>query len=379
MIGRIARSRPNADRFLIRDLLNERMRAVLDRRPIWSGLIKSIVVNFPTAYITGSISVTPNSTIATGTSTSWPVSDVVNTTIKEQISASGAKWVTPASMSGITRDTVLYVDAGLNPEVLPVLDIVGTTILLNFQKAHNAEFSATSSSLSGLQLQVSGYTTPVYTVLAVTDSSTLVLNQSWGGPAQSQVGYQIVKMYITLDPYFKDVMAGSDPVQGIPLRLHVSQQEINQYDPDRTNSNSPTALVDRGPSLCGNFQHEVWPVVTTPYVLNFMIRVNWPDMRLMDDYPPPFLNPNVLIYGALADAFRTPCPRPPDYRDPYLNPQTAASYEALFDRAYIEAVNADESLSQQAFQWNYAQTMGAATMGSNWMVDHSIEALLQEF
>jgi len=98
-------------------------------------------------------------------------------------------------------------------------------------------------------------------------------------------------------------------------------------------------------------------------------------MSLPSDYPPPFINPSVIIYGALADAFRTPMPRPPDYNDHGLSPDAANSYEALFERGVNDLIEADEMRYQTAFSYDYAQLFGLS-MGANWEQAHSIDAVL---
>jgi hypothetical protein len=91
--------------------------------------------------------------------------------------------------------------------------------------------------------------------------------------------------------------------------------------------------------------------------------------------PPPFLNSNMLIMGALADAFRTPCPRPPDNKDPFFSMENAAEFERRFDQAVVEAMNSDESLYQRAFSWNYAQTFGGMSMGASFLQTHDLDAM----
>lgn len=371
------RQRPGLDRTLALDLLNERMRHCIDQWT-WSDLVGRVVLSIPQAYSKGTIALTTNSRDVVGTGTDWPVSDVVNTTCQEIVPAGGNQWVTPASMAGITRNTVLYVDAAVNPEVCAVQDIIAGRILLGFQYAHASGFTVTASSLAGLQLRV-GMTTPIFTVNAITSATTLKMDNAWGNSSQTGSAYQMALIYTTFAEDVKTLDVVTDPFQQIKLRLHVSEEELNLYDPNRTSTNSPILIADLGPNLCGNQLYEIYPPQTTSYQLWCLYTKQWPDMRLPGDRPPPFMNPNVLTWGALADAFRTPCGRPPDYKDPYFNPQTALTYEAQFEKAFVALLEADQGKSQKLFDWNYSQTFGATSMGSNWNQDHDFSAATGDY
>lgn len=380
MVGRLIMSRVGLDRSLAKAFLNERMRSVLDMRPVWSGLLRKDVISIPTAYTIGTINVTTGSTSVVGTATAWPVSDVVSTVVVDAILTPRQIWVTLGSLTGVTLDTVLYIDsAGPQPEWCPVLDMAQGRVLLNFQYPHAAGSTATASSLNGLQMRVAGYTSPIFTIISVTSPTTLILDNHWGAASITSSSYWIVLIYTTIDPNLKGILLATDPFQQIELRVHVSQDEVNLYDPNRTATNSPTSIVDAFPNVNGNQQYEIYPPQVTAYQLNVLYHVQWPDMRLPGDFPPPFLNPNCLLYGALADAFRTPCPRPPDGKDLGYNPRSAADYESLFNKAVIDAVNADESKYMQMFTWSYAQMFGSISMGSFWEQSHDLDSALGNY
>ena len=367
LIGAVVKRRSGIARDVVVDLLNERMRSIIDLRPTWSGLIKPVVVSFPATYTTGTVAFNAGSNTVTGTATAWPVNDVVNTNIVEQINGPQQLWVTPASMIGITRETILYVDAaGPNPEILPVQDILANRVLLTFNYPHAANSTATMSSLAQLQFRLASFNTPIYTVLAVTSPTTIVVDQICGQTIPTGSGYNILKMYTTIDPQIKEILTGYDPFQQIMLRLDVPQTDLNRKDPNRTATNSPLEVSPRSPQANGFMTYEIWPPTYIAYQLVFQIRFQWPDMRMASDYPPPFINPNALIYGALADAFKVPCPRPPDYKDPFFNLDAAMAHEQMFDKAVLQLIEADEArqtsmLTYEKYNWS---------LGANWAVSH---------
>jgi hypothetical protein len=246
---------------------------------------------------------------------------------------------------------------GANPEICPVQDILGTNINVYYQYAHTASHTATQSSLVNLQLQL-GSTVPIFSVLGVTSPTALTMDNPWGNVTQSGTGYNIIMIYVPFATDVKELLTVVDPFQGIPLRLHVSQEELNLIDPNRTATNSPTCIGDRGPSASGVMLYEIYPPTYIPYQLNFLYHRQWPDMRLPGDRPAPFLNPTMLAYGALSDAFRTPIPVGPDMKDPWMSIQVADSYEKKFEMAYADAINADNSLYQSAFTWQWSALYG---------------------
>ena len=374
MQNRVCKQRIGLDRTLAVDFLNERLRQIIDRKPNWSGLLKRTVLSIPQSYTTGTIAVTTGSNVVTGTGTAWPVSDKVNSNINQEIRAPGTYWVQPNSLTGITSSTLLYADAsGSYPEVVTVLDMLAGRIQCNFQYPHNTGFTITASSLSNLQLRVNSIN-PVFTVQAVTSPTSLIFDNPWGQASQSGMAYQILMMYTTFAPDVRELIVVCDPVQQIMLRLNVSQEELNMYDPNRTATDSPNLIANLGPNLNGLQMYEIYPPQSTPWQLACLYHAQWKDLRLPNDTPPPGINPNVLIYGALADAFATPCPRPPDMKDNFFNLNTAEMYGRRFEAAVIDCMNGDESRYQQAFTWNYALTFGGMSMGASWEVSHDIDA-----
>ena len=377
MQSRIALQRPGIDRNLVIAFLNERLRQVIDRKTNWSGLLVRTTLSFPAAYSVGTINLVNGSNIVTGVGTAWPVADAVNTTITEEVRQPGTAWVTPASLAGITKDRLLYADgAGPNPEVVPVIDMIAGRVLIPFSYPHAAGITITASSLTGLQLRTNSIN-PTYTVNAVTSTTNLVMDNAWSQVTATGNSYQIYRMYTSFGGSVKDLVAVIDPFQQIPLRLNVSQEELNRDDPNRTSTNSPVWVSSLGPSASGNMLWEIWPAPTTAYQLAVLYHKQASEMRLPSDTPPPFLNPNILIMGALADAFRTPCPRPPDFKDPFFSMENADRYETRFEQAVVDAMCSDEALYQRALEWNYG--MAGGSLGATWEQSHSYDAMIGDY
>jgi hypothetical protein len=288
-------------------------------------------------------------------------------------------------MTGVTGDSVFYIDAaGPNPEVCAVLDLSSSQVLLNFTQVHGTGATVTQSSLANQQLRLNSVN-PIFTVVAVTSPTSLMLDNPWGSVNTGPTSYQILLMYTTLYPSqpggggMKELLVVVDPIQQIKLRIHVSQEEVNQYDPNRTATDSPTQICDLGPNLNGNQLFEIYPPQSTARQLNFLCYQQWRDMRSPGDRPPPFINGAVLFYGALADALRLKIPRPPDYKDPWYNPEMADVMEARFERGVTDLIQADNSKAQVDLTWDYSRIMGYGGWGSTYMLSHDLDAIFENY
>jgi hypothetical protein len=364
MIGVIRNVKPNIPAPLAKQFLNLRMRQVLDSKTNWAASIKFQPIYIPNAVITGGITLNPNSATVSGTGTGWPVNDVINGTIPAGITTTGLQWVTPDATSAklITDDTILYVDAAGTPEIVPVTQVrPGGQFRAVFQYPHNANCTITCSSLSQRQL-VPGMTYPIYTVLAVVDAQTLILDAPWAGDQLVNSAYQILKIYYTLATDIKDIMYIVDPVQPIELGIHIPQAYLSARDPRRqTMGSAPEMFLDRAPNLCGNMQYELYPPQTASRQLNMLYFRQWPDMEAPGDRPPSFINPGVLIAGACADAKWHKV----DANDAYFDQAAGDRFDKIFLIGLGDAMNADNAKAQQQLEWNYRQLFGMGGYASS--------------
>lgn len=361
MSGFVRRIKPSASPETIRDWLNHRVRSVIDKRPWWCGLIANKVIPIPDVYSTGSIDLTLGSTSISGTSTAWATNDVVNTTIPSAISQIGAQPVTPASMAGITEDSILYIDSAGTPEVVAVQQVGATQFIGVFQYAHNAGATVTCSSLVNRQLRLS-YRNPIFTILAVPTATSMIVDQPWGIASTTGNAYQICKIYITIDPKIKMPMHVVDPVMGFQLQVSVPQAQLMAADPWRQATDHPRMLADYRPNVNGNMQYELYPPPTTARQYHVIYCQQWPDMVKPGDRPPPFINPAVIMNGAAADALGTKVNR----EDEFVDKAQAAVYERKFIEGANDAIYADNSKAQQSLTWQYSQVYGAPGGSAFW-------------
>jgi hypothetical protein len=338
---------PGIDPTLVITFLNQRMRMVLNMRPYWSGLIGRGILNIPQSQSFANCTMTQGSNLVTSTGNSWPINDVVNTTLASTVSNPGYQSVMPASMTGITTDTLLYVDAsGPNPEVVPVLEITPTNFKANFQYVHAAGATLTCSSFS-YQQWVVGYMYPIYTVTAVTGANSLLIDQPWAGTTFANTTVTLRKQYYTFSTDLKDFISVVDPQQGISLTLHYPREQIDFDDPQRSAVDWPVKVVDYSPNLNFNMSYELWPNPTQQRQLYFTYVREWNQMVSRTDRPPSFLDPSILVYGALADAWKVKLP------GENVNGNLAISqqWEGMFKAAVYAAADADNGKRMAAYSW----------------------------
>ena len=369
MTGRVRQIKPNAPASAIRDRINDRIRYLMDSQPFWADLLKQGILSMPAAYVTGQVTMSPNSKVVTGTGTGWPVTDVSNTTLPAGIFELGVQTVAPASMNGIATDAFLYIDASGTPEAVAVLETTRTTFSANFTQRHNPNCTATQSSLAGLQFRL-GATYPTYTIRGVHSSTELEIDLAWGAPTLTNSAYEILKMYFTIAPDLKDIVNLWDPTQGRPLVFHKSQDFLNARDPQRTATSVPLCLADYIPTEGGSMQYELWPHQTIAYQIPVLYCRQWPMLKNPTDRPPSFINPSMIVDGAVADSLRARDQLVgSEQADPFFDPKTAQIYEVKFQAGMEAAMNANDSKCLRALE-DFRSQWGGFMPGGNWQQSH---------
>lgn len=363
MSGAVRQLKANASFEFTKHSLNARIRQVIDMRPYWADLGETRILSCPDAYTTGTVTLTSGSRHVTGASTLWTVSDVVDTNIPDGVEATGYVKVYPASMTGITAGSILYVDASGVPEAVSVVELREDYFIAQFQYLHNAGCTLTQSSYAGRQFRAG--TSPVFTVMAVHTTTELELDNAWGAAAASAQSYRIYKCYYDLGADVRMIHDVMDPVAGLPVARNISQDQLNLRDPQRSQiGGNPLALADYRVGSNGAMLYELWPAPTTARQVSVLLSRQWPKMENRDDRPPFFINPQVIIDGATADALRQRVA--PD--DPYFNPRLADTYEMKFMQGMVYAANADSTRHSRDYQTRASRMMPMP--GADWQQTH---------
>lgn len=376
MVGRVKAGRPLAGDEQVRTWINNAIRNVINKRTYWVDLRKMGIIPVPDQVIAGNIATQPNSNLVTGIGTGWPVSDVVNTTLAEPVISPGFEEVQLASISGVDENSILWVDGGTgSAEAVPVMRINRggfgpPTIVGRFMFPHNAGVSATQSSLVQRQLRT-GFNHPIFSIMAVPDAGTLVLDNAWGGPALNNVSYYILKMYYTLFPNIRRIIFVVDQQQGIPLNWQRTQQELNVTDPQRTDNSDPLAFVSAWPNPNGNMQWEVWPAPTSARQIQVLATLQWPELVNPEDLPPSFLEPTIFTDMAIAEGMRHKLSKD----DPWYDLKAAQQWQFEADKKIQDALIGDEDRAVMDYQSMLSSMLPMIGANSHFSLAHAVEAV----
>lgn len=367
MVARVLQVKPNAQQSEVVRQINGRIRQAINARVYWSDLLTRRVIPFLAPYTTGTVSVTQNSAAVVGVSTAWPSNDVVGTTSSTAVNDIGYTQITPVSMTNINVDTLLYCDNSGNPETVAVVEVTSSTFWAKFTKTHTTGFIMNSSSLAGQQFRL-GTNWPIFTVLSVQNATNLTLDNPFGGSALSGSSYQILPMYVTIDPNLKVILGVVDQQVGRVLETYIPLERVDITDPQRSQTGDPLGLVQHSPTPAGSMTYEVWPAPGTARQLYVLCGLQWPELKMQNDRPPWFMDPNLFVTGACADALRIKNIRSVMDQDPYWNPDLAMQYEQMYRIQLQEVVNSDEAKAQRAFNHDWQNILAAG--GANYWKAH---------
>lgn len=350
MRGHVRLVKPTVTPQLVDDWLNQGVRQALDVKAMWAGSIKHAIIAISAAYTTGSISLATNSNIVQGFGTSWPINDAVNSALTATVQV-GERRIQPTSMTGITADTVLYVDSGnANAEIVGVLDVNDVTFTARFARSHAPGAPIWSSSLAGRQLRQSNQA-PIFTVLAVLSQTQMIIDVAWGGAAISNGSYELLKMYTSVATDIKEFLSVTDTARNRNIKFHGSLADANRRDPARQTGGPPVELIDMRPNYCGNMQYEIYPPQRDQCQLDVMYFSQWKQMVSPSDRPPHFINPDCFTKYAIAQALRTKTILDPSKPDPYYDLQASDRYLSEAGQALAMAINADAQKAQLALTY----------------------------
>ena len=106
---------------------------------------------------------------------------------------------------------------------------VDVTFNSNAVVGHGTTFTA---AMVGRQFRV-GLLFPIYTITAVPSTTSLTLDDVWGGTTNLGVGFQIYNAYVTVPTDFHAFISVWDPQFNWQLWTNVKQEELNAWDSQR--------------------------------------------------------------------------------------------------------------------------------------------------
>lgn len=198
-----------------------------------------------------------------------------------------------------------------------------------------------------------GINQPVYSIECV----DLALNQIELDRAYTGVSgtfsSTVLDAYITFPEDFERFIVVLDPANFWQLRHWITDEQLNRWDPQRSNTTTPWALVSRryatipkhkrSTEIVGRRQYELWPYATSAHEYWYFYAARPPS--LTEDMEFPGLlgdRGDILRQGALARAAEWPGTE--DRKNPYFNLTLAKRLQADFELELAKLEVTDEDI-----------------------------------
>jgi len=371
--GRVREVKPSATPTQVDGWINRRIQNVLDTR-VWSDTMKFGMVIIPNATTAGTVSLAYGSNIVTGVGTGWPTNDSINTTITADITDAPGYVdinVSAATLAKLQPGSILLLDQE-NPSVTEIItvDSVGpATFNAYCANNHSSGVSLKQSSLAGQQFATDAF---VYTVQAVLSSTSLQLDAPYGGQPQTAVSYMIRKEYVQISPTARFLKYAYDAIAGQSIGVDRDETWLIALDPQDQSTGNPLEMAMMHPAPGGVMQWRIWPYQTTQYAIGCLYQDGWPQLQYDTDLLPPFLNPEIIIAGAIADALRTKCIKSAGAKDDWYDPAMANSFWEPEYARLLEAATQSDQGRRMSYLTNYLEATQNACY--NWMRSHAVGA-----
>lgn len=199
-------------------------------------------------------------------------------------------------------------------------------------------------------------TTPIYTITAVDVLlQTLTLDLAFGG-ASTTAGYEIYNAYATAPSDFNYFLTVWDPNFNWQLHLGIGQKELNAWDAQRSNRGQAYLVAPRDYYIPAGEtiplpRYEIWPHVTSQYVLPFLYVSRATDLQDTGALLPRYIRGDMLMEMALAEAALWPGPSV-DKKNPYFSMNLAKAHSEKAEYMLVEAERQDEEISIQNVQYD---------------------------
>lgn len=223
---------------------------------------------------------------------------------------------------------------------------VTTTYLSSVVQGVGLTFASTDV---GRQFRVSYG--PPYNILSVNvglNQATLEL--PWGSTSLTTPTTGVVlDAYVTMPQDFGTFICVLDPQNQWQLHTWISQDELNLWDPGRSATGTPWALVSRRestiPATLGQAQYELWPYSRVQKRYPYYYYKRMAELADTDYFQGPLRErTDIILTGALREAAMWPGPST-EKRNPYFNPQVAQMLAAQLE----EQSNALETRDEEVY------------------------------
>jgi hypothetical protein len=208
--------------------------------------------------------------------------------------------------------------------------------------------TAFTSAMVGRQFRI-GFSSPIYTIVTVSDPTHMDLDLPWGDVTTGPSGYSIFQQLVNLGSNVRRIISILNVKQGYRLRTDVSKMVLDAKDAWRTQQGYTRVCASWGPDTAGNAIWELWPIPTAQQALPYLVYVQPPDMNDANPFPYPYIRADVIVLRAISDAllFRGKTSK-------YYDPVTAQVKLAQFAQELQKMSDADDNLLMKNLIWEYS-------------------------
>lgn len=147
------------------------------------------------------------------------------------------------------------------------LQKTGTASVTNGSAAVTGVGITFATTDAGRQFRI-GDNQPVYSIASVSAlNNTAILDEAYQGVTAATGDARILDAYVTMPVDFGKFLVVIDPQNFWQLRHWITEEELNSWDPQRSSTTTPWALISRRESTLaatlGQRQYELWPYATS--------------------------------------------------------------------------------------------------------------------
>ncbi len=223
----------------------------------------------------------------------------------------------------------------------------------------------------GRQFRV-GSSRPITIAAVDVGLNTATLDVPFNSTTAALASGRILDAYVTCPTDFGSFLAVMDPQNRWQLHTDITQDELNFWDPQRSTTGMPWALVARMLATSGAATFELWPYSHTvkQYPFYYWKR---PDAFQDADALPGIIGSrsDILVTGALAEA--ASWPGTTDQKNPYFNLALAQAKK----KEFIEELNILELRDEELYMtWletvSWVNKVPWAPLTAQYLRDHDL-------
>lgn len=396
IVGRVQLRVPAASRFLVQDWVRNAFRDIKKRRK-WSWLRKRGQFLFPALYNDGTVAVTRESTTVTGTGTAFTSSMVG---LQFRVNVNSPIYTIQAVNSG----TVLILDReyGGSTDTETTFEIYKAYVTVpsdfhsfisvwdpNFNWQLNLDWD--QDELNGIDAQRSNrgnayivasndYTSSSIgsvgsVVQALGTGFAPVSSGTYSGPNNATFTIEITTGGDTGVAEYRWKKDDGSYTSGVATAAAATelQDGVNVAFASGTYVDGDifTIYATAG-AVAGLPRYEIWPHITSQYVLPFLYEIEPADISQSGQVLPNFIDGNLLLEYALAEAAKWPGPSA-DKPNPYYRLELSDRHMTKFEKDVIAHEQEDEEVFMQDVRYESMPYAPIPALGdSDWLQKHAI-------